>query len=299
MFDLLMRDAGGADVPVPLPGRAIVFAGQGGAMLARLHDGSVVAVGGGGGIGSAGPAGPAGPAGVAGAVGPVGPAGPAGPAGVAGAVGPAGPQGLQGVAGPAGGAGGGGAVAAFGVPVAAPGGVSLFAETVQSSVSAVPVMTAVNAPSGLVSVSTEYQAGMSASVFSVSGNGWITNGAALPQWIGYAFAGQTKIMGYGVAPWDVDTFPTRCFKAWKFQGSNDGVLWVDLDQRSAVTGWAIGVEKVFSLAATANYARYRLLVSENNGDTYTGARRVRLYGEMVALMAMMPNGRAVRLAVDL
>lgn len=99
MFDLLIRDAGGADVPVPLPGRAIVFAGPGGALLARLHDGSVVALGGsGGGVGSIGPAGP---------VGPVGPAGPAGAVGPAGPVGPVGPVGPAGPAGSGGGGGGG------------------------------------------------------------------------------------------------------------------------------------------------------------------------------------------------
>lgn len=66
MFDLLMREASGDGVPVPLPGRALLFAGPGGALYARLHDGSVVACGGSpgaGGTGATGPIGPAGPAG--------------------------------------------------------------------------------------------------------------------------------------------------------------------------------------------------------------------------------------------
>lgn len=80
MFDLLIRDSGDG-VPVPLPGRALLFAGPGGALHARLHDGSVVACGGSpgaGGTGATGPQGPAGPVGPAGATGPIGPAGPAG-----------------------------------------------------------------------------------------------------------------------------------------------------------------------------------------------------------------------------
>ena len=66
MFDLLMRDSGGDGVPVPLPGRALLFVGPGGALRARLHDGSVVACGGSpgaGGTGAPGAQGPAGPAG--------------------------------------------------------------------------------------------------------------------------------------------------------------------------------------------------------------------------------------------
>lgn len=96
MLDLLMREARGDGVPVPLPGRAMLFAGPGGALYARLHDGSVVACGGSpgaGGTGATGPQGPAGPAGPAGATGPQGPAGPVGPAGATGPIGPAGPAG--------------------------------------------------------------------------------------------------------------------------------------------------------------------------------------------------------------
>lgn len=93
MFDLLMREASGDGVPVPLPGRALLFAGPGGALYARLHDGSVVACGGSGSPGAGG----------TGATGPQGPAGPVGPAGPAGATGPQGP------AGPAGAGSGGGA----------------------------------------------------------------------------------------------------------------------------------------------------------------------------------------------
>lgn len=86
MFDLLMREASGDGVPVPLPGRAMLFVGPGGALYARLHDGSVVACGGSPGAGGTGATGPQGP---------VGPAGPAGPAGATGPQGPAGPAGAS------------------------------------------------------------------------------------------------------------------------------------------------------------------------------------------------------------
>lgn len=53
MLDLLMRDAGGDGVPVPLAGRGLVFLGDDGLMYCKTHDGQVMAL----------PSGPAGPAG--------------------------------------------------------------------------------------------------------------------------------------------------------------------------------------------------------------------------------------------
>ncbi len=50
MFDLLMRDEGGAGVPVPLPGRGMVYLGADGLLYTKGHDGTVNAL----------PAGPAG-----------------------------------------------------------------------------------------------------------------------------------------------------------------------------------------------------------------------------------------------
>lgn len=76
MFDLLIRQSID-DVPVPLPGRVLLFCDAGGALRARLSDGSVATL-------EAGP------------VGAQGPQGPQGMPGVDGATGPQGPQGLKG-----------------------------------------------------------------------------------------------------------------------------------------------------------------------------------------------------------
>jgi len=106
MFDLvLQQDLAG--VPVPLPGRAIVFLDVDGVLRARLSSGAVVELQAGpqglpGADGAAGAMGPAGPQGLPGADGAAGAMGPAGPKGLpgadgaAGAMGPAGPQGPQG-----------------------------------------------------------------------------------------------------------------------------------------------------------------------------------------------------------
>ncbi len=80
MFDILMRDEAGAGVPVPLPGRGMVYLGLDGLMYTKREDGTVMAL----------PSGPQGPQGVPGAAGDVGAQGPQGVQGPAGAQGSAG-----------------------------------------------------------------------------------------------------------------------------------------------------------------------------------------------------------------
>ena len=88
MFDLKLKNDL-SSVPVPLPGRVILFADGGGALRARLSDGSVMDL-------------EAGPQGAAGDAGPQGLPGDTGPQGVQGVPGDAGPQGVPGATGPQG-----------------------------------------------------------------------------------------------------------------------------------------------------------------------------------------------------
>ena len=129
MFDLKLKNDL-SSVPVPLPGRVILFADGGGALRARLSDGSVMDLEAGpqGAAGDAGPQGlpgDTGPQGVQGVPGDAGPQGAQGMQGVPGDAGPqgaagdAGPQGVQGVPGDAGPQGVPGATGPQGLPGAA------------------------------------------------------------------------------------------------------------------------------------------------------------------------------------
>lgn len=66
--------------------------------------------------------------------------------------------------------------------------------------------------------------------------------------------------------------PRRAPRDFVFQGSSDGLTWVDLDVRSDVgilgtaDAWKIGVVKEFSFDNTTPYRYYRLDVIANNGD---------------------------------
>lgn len=60
--------------------------------------------------------------------------------------------------------------------------------------------------------------------------------------------------------------PSRAPREFVFQGSDDGLIWADLDARPAVTDWAVGVPKEFSFDNTRAYRYYRLNVLSNNGN---------------------------------
>ena len=89
MFDMFMRAADGGGVPVPLPGRGLVFLAADGLLYTKRSDGVVIQL-------------TAGPQGLPGADGAQGVAGPQGLPGADGAPGLPGADGAQGVAGPQG-----------------------------------------------------------------------------------------------------------------------------------------------------------------------------------------------------
>jgi hypothetical protein len=162
----------------------------------------------------------------------------------------------------------------------------------------VAALTSATSAQGAVIASSQYVGGGEAWQLFGAGNGWLSGaGAALPHWVGFSFAaGAKSVKGYAVAPWDADNFPSRCPAAWQFQGSNDGANWQTLHEVTGVTNWAVGVEKVYTLPVAANFSAFRLFVTANNGNAYTGARRLRLISEALQLWAVDGFGERVRVS---
>lgn len=55
-------------------------------------------------------------------------------------------------------------------------------------------------------------------------------------------------------------------KAWTLEGSNDGSSWVILDTQTSQTAWADGEERTFNIANGTAYSRYKLNITQNNGN---------------------------------
>lgn len=167
--------------------------------------------------------------------------------------------------------------------LSANGGIADGGNTVSSGAAgstgtgAIPVMTSNTAPSGVASSSENWPTVSAWEAFNPTRNGWFTNGSALPQWIQYQFAAPITIIQYCIVPWSVDTFPSRSPVSWIFAGSNDGSTWATLDTQTSFTSWTVNVPSAFPVVGAAAYSYYRLTVSANGGNTYTGIKQLQVY----------------------
>lgn len=184
----------------------------------------------------------------------------------------------------------------FGAPAALPsaGCFQIYAD--ESTVNLVPVMTSNTSPFGVASCSENYGSTPPWCAFVGPGvNGWITNGSALPQWIGYQFPQATVATQYGINPWSADNFPSRTPTAWKLQGSNDGNSWTDLDSQTSFTSWRLNTEQLFTITGNSKaFAYYRLYITANGGNGYTGLHQLRLLGVAALVYSRSASGVVTR-----
>ena len=108
-------------------------------------------------------------------------------------------------------------------------------------------------------------------------NGWITNASALPQSIGYKFVVARTIVSYSILGWFVDNFPGRCPHDWLFQGSNDGANYNTLHTVTDFSTWSSTVYQAFTPSLSGLYLYYRLYITANMGNAYTGIGQLRLF----------------------
>ncbi len=66
-------------------------------------------------------------------------------------------------------------------------------------------------------------------------------------------------------------------KDWQLQGSNDGVNFDVIDTQSNINNWTSRETKEFELAGSATYRYFRLNITDNNGDSFTGLDGFQLY----------------------
>ena len=92
-----------------------------------------------------------------------------------------------------------------------------------------------------------------------------------------------------------DIFPGRLPLVWKFQGSNNGTDWIDLDSRTTTSAsWESTTLRTFTLSNPGAYTRYRIYITQNGGDGYTSIRWLQLRGPdtggVPCLYARCPDG---------
>lgn len=108
--------------------------------------------------------------------------------------------------------------------------------------------------------------------------GWITN-ATSTGWAKIEFPSAFTVKVYAIAPWSVDTYPSRTPKTWTFEGSNDDSMYTVLDTQTNYTTWAQYQRVAFTTSNTTAYKFYKINVTANQGDTYMGMGGLWLYGQ--------------------
>ena len=142
-------------------------------------------------------------------------------------------------------------------------------------------MTANNVPSPIV-VSASQEANPAFKAFNRLGgtdNGWATN----------ATTGWLKVYTGGAAKWVVTSYtisvgywtgPSAAPKNWTLQGSNDNSTWTVLDSRINQVFVAYEM-KSFSFSNSTEYSYFKLVITENNGDTsWTVIGEIELIGSV-------------------
>jgi hypothetical protein len=160
----------------------------------------------------------------------------------------------------------------------------------------VPIMTSNTAPSGIASASSIYTVDYDAwkafrGVLDTSASNYCWNTAVnnTTGWLAYEFTSPTIITGYAITPQNGNII--RAPRKWVFEGW-DGTSWVALDSRN-ISDWVLNTQKSFYFKNNTAYIKYRINVSQNNGDaSYLTIGVMKMYDSVGVLIRTLSGGVA-------
>ncbi len=138
----------------------------------------------------------------------------------------------------------------------------------------IPNLTSNNDHGFIVSASGEHSAsyaafrafdGVDASSADNTGS-WAVNGST--GWLQVDTGSPTAIWKYDLKA--IGLSIGREPEDWQLQGSNDGINFDVIDTQSGINNWTVREVKEFELTTPAMYRYYRLNITDNNGDSFTG-----------------------------
>ncbi|OME43863.1 hypothetical protein BSK59_33455, partial [Paenibacillus odorifer] len=113
-----------------------------------------------------------------------------------------------------------------------------------------------------VSASSEYSGYPAWYAFDrASTSSWISANGQMTGWIQYAFTEQKDIVSYGITSRE-HAIARGDLKSWTLEGSNDGLVWNVVDERSNIEQWQSKEKRVFSLKKKESYRYYKINVTE-------------------------------------
>lgn len=108
-----------------------------------------------------------------------------------------------------------------------------------------------------------------------SGTKWMTYSST--GWLAYTFGGGTSrtITSYAIT--SANDVPTRDPRDWQLQGSNNGTSWTNIDTQTGQTFASRFERRVFTVYSPGSYNRYRLNITQNNGEIRTQFAELELF----------------------
>ncbi|RPK28779.1 hypothetical protein [Paenibacillus xylanexedens] len=96
----------------------------------------------------------------------------------------------------------------------------------------------------------------------------LTFGLMTNVWVSYEFPSPKTIAKYTLIVTGASSI-NRAPREWKFEGSNDGVIWTQLDyQNEPSNNWTMGVKRSFTITNTIKFKFYRVfIILSNNGSS--------------------------------
>lgn len=127
-------------------------------------------------------------------------------------------------------------------------------------------MTDYTVPSGTVLYSSEHNSSswQAWRVFdgNTGGTGWASLiDSSFPQWIGYQSTSAYVVTSYKFWCWENSWYPTE----WKFQGSNNGTDWTDLDSQTGQSTPASGNPYTYNFSNSTGYTYHRFYCTAASG----------------------------------
>lgn len=110
---------------------------------------------------------------------------------------------------------------------------------------------------------------------------WVANNRVENEWVGIFLGQQKKIVKYILfAPTTTSAGLTQMPRGWKIEGSNDGSLWVEIDQVFDNNPWKLSEKREYEIRYPGLYSYYRIYILSNHGSSLVNIPSIEFYEEI-------------------
>lgn len=163
--------------------------------------------------------------------------------------------------------------------------------TVVGNESVVPIMTSNTTPSPFEASASSYWSSDFAPWKAFDGttegnNRWASNGNASNSWLKVKLDKARRVVSYAISAYgtNLQNALNQMVRSWTIEGSNDDVIWVEIDRVEDQTGWDLRERREYKIANPNIFQYYRLKAHQNNGGNNASLSEWELFEEIPVLV---------------